>query len=59
MCKKLSSDFESKLYSLNQEKENEIEKLHAKIAQLQHQHKNAIFTIIKEKEVNYNLQYGI
>lgn len=61
----MSSDFESKLHSVNQEKDNEIEKLHAKIAQLQQQfndslisfekHENAISAKECEKEVNYNL----
>jgi len=61
----MSSDFESKLNSVNQEKDNEIEKLHAKIAQLQQQfseslisfekHETAISAKESEKEVNYNL----
>lgn len=61
----MSSDFESKLNSVNQEKNNEIEKLHAKIAQLQQQfseslisfekHETAISAKESEKEVNYNL----
>jgi len=61
----MSSDFESKLNAVNQEKDNEIEKLHAKIAQLQQQfseslisfekHETAISAKENEKEVNYNL----
>jgi len=59
----MSSDFESKLNSVNQEKDTEIEKLHAKIAQLQQQfseslisfekHENAISAKESEKEVNW------
>lgn len=65
ICNKITSDFESKLNSLNQEKDNEIEKLHAKIAQLQQQfseslisfekHENAISAKENEKEVNCDL----
>lgn len=61
--KKMALDFESKLNSVNQEKDNEIEKLHTKIAQLQQQfseslvsfekNENAISAKETEKEVNF------
>lgn len=57
----MASEFDSKLKSVNQEKDIEIEKLHTKIAQLQHQfseslvsfekHENAISAKETEKEV--------
>lgn len=60
-CKKMASDFELKLKSVNEEKDKEIDKLHAKIAQLQTQfseslvsfekHENAISAKETEKEV--------
>lgn len=63
ICKKIASDFELKINSLNQEKDNEIEKLHSKITQLQQQfseslisfekNENAISAKESEKEVNY------
>jgi len=65
ICKKMASEFESKLNLVNREKDNEIEKLHAKILQLQQQfseslvsfekHENAISAKETENEVIYNL----
>lgn len=65
MCKKIVADFETKLNYVNNEKvqkDNEIEKLHMKIAQLQQQfseslisfekHENAISAKETEKEVS-------
>lgn len=65
MCKKIAADFETKLNYVNNEKvqkDNEIEKLHMKIAQLQQQfseslisfekHENAISAKETEKEVS-------
>lgn len=66
MCKKMASDFESKLNCVTHEKDNEIEKLHTQLAQLQQQncclnsesllsfekHETAISEKENEKEVN-------
>lgn len=66
MCQKLGSNFELKLNYVTQEKDKEIEKLHAQIAQLQQQnccinsesllsfekHETAISEKENEKEVN-------
>lgn len=62
-CEKISSDFESKLNSFNQDKDKEIEKLHARIAQMQQQFSESLISFEKhetaistkentEKEVN-------
>lgn len=59
----MALDFDLKIKSVNQEKDNEIEKLHSKIAQLQQQfiseslvsfekHETAISAKETEKEVN-------
>lgn len=63
-CEKMTSDFESKLNSIKKEKDEEIEKLHAKIVQLQQKfseslisfekHETAISAKETEKEVNRN-----
>lgn len=68
-CKKMASDFELKLNSIIQEKDNEIEKLHTKIVQLQQQfseslisfekHENTISAKESEKEVNLVINYTI
>lgn len=53
----MASDFDSKLKSAYQEKDNEIEKLHAKIDQLQKHFSESLIsfehveTAIQEKEV--------
>lgn len=64
ICEKMISDFESKLNSVNKEKDEEIEKLHSKIALKQQQfseslisfekNENAISAKENEKEVNCN-----
>lgn len=64
ICEKMVSEFESKLNSLNQEKDNEIDKLHSKISQLQNQfseslisfekHEKAISAKETESEVSYS-----
>lgn len=60
ICKKMASDFELKLNSANQEKDNEIEKLHSKMIQLQEKFSDSLISFEKnenvikktEKEVN-------
>ncbi|KAE9542770.1 hypothetical protein AGLY_002681 [Aphis glycines] len=70
ICNKITSDFESKLNCLTQEKDNEIEKLHLQIAQLQQQnccinsesllsfekHETAISAKENEKELETELR---
>lgn len=62
MCEKMASDFELKLNLINQQKDEEIEKLHNKISELQllseslisfENHEKAIFAKETESEVRY------
>lgn len=49
MCEKLTSEFESKLNSITHEKDNEIEKLHTKITQLQQQFSESLISFEKHE----------
>lgn len=63
ICAKITSEFESKLNLLNQEKDKEIEKLHTKISQLQQQFSESLHSFeqhekaISEKESESEVRY--
>lgn len=50
MCEKMASEFELKLNLVNQEKDNEIEKLHTKISQLQQQFSESLISFEKNEK---------
>lgn len=50
ICEKIVSEFETKLNSLNQEKDNEIDKLHTKITQLQNQFSESLMSFEKHEK---------
>jgi len=63
ISEKMASEFELKFNLINQEKNNEIEKLHAKISQLQQQFSESLISFekhekaISEKETESEVRY--